>query len=157
MHLHSLSPVADQLMVHKFLHEIPMLKVITAHYILRNNLPYNQKNLSKQLNDFLEEVKVGAWGTMPNINLKESRKAQKLIFGSIEPEFDGILRISLTILLTDNLTRELSFPFNTQADSTGRVVKEMILHGLLCPSDRKAMEKLINESLQQYYSTLENL
>ncbi|KJE96365.1 NRBP protein kinase [Capsaspora owczarzaki ATCC 30864] len=145
-------PNAEELLYHRFLHEVPMLKVMAAHYILRTNVPYSPKQLPKQLNDFLREVADGAWGTLANINLKESRRALNLLHGIAEPEGEGMIRLGVSIVMPENMTRELVFLYSLQKDKPSSVAREMVGQGLLCRADAKAMERHLHESLVRYHA-----
>eukprot|EP01135_Chromosphaera_perkinsii_P002686 Nk52_evm54s226 gene=Nk52_evmTU54s226 len=60
-------PSADDLLFHTFFFEVPLLKVMVAHYIIRNKSKFKFDDVSEEMRLFLKEVRDGAWGTLVNV------------------------------------------------------------------------------------------
>eukprot|EP00128_Syssomonas_multiformis_P003811 Colp12_sorted_trinity150504_noHs@22886 len=71
-------PSADALLFHPFLFEVPPLKVMVAHYILREDIDTDGAGLSAELEQFLHEVGDGVWGTLANVKLKSRTLAPRV-------------------------------------------------------------------------------
>eukprot|EP01137_Pigoraptor_chileana_P033385 Opistho-2@24157 len=152
-------PAAAELLFHQFFNEVPALKVMSAHSILRHGLDADPlAKIPSEIQEFLDEVRVGAWGTLANVKLTERRSMSGSPKCEVASESDGVLQIVTTVLLPGGLqatsdvvlSREMTFNYRTDKDTPERAAQDMAVEGLVCVADIALVVDALTDALARH-------
>eukprot|EP00123_Amoebidium_parasiticum_P005006 comp16255_c0_seq1/m.13983 comp16255_c0_seq1/g.13983 ORF comp16255_c0_seq1/g.13983 comp16255_c0_seq1/m.13983 type:complete len:464 (-) comp16255_c0_seq1:275-1666(-) len=154
-------PTAKDLLAHRFLFEVPPLKVFAAHFILRNNLLtkcQEDKRLSADDLNFLQEVESGAWGSLANVRLlpepekrRTAEQSSKYVFfsqGKAVGNKKPPLKLNIIMVLSDGLRRCVTCDYDASSDTPGGIVEELIYEGLMSAADRELWTRELENNLK---------
>ena len=72
-------PPASQLIEHMIMQEVPPLRVMVAHFILRTGIKYDVLDrMKKESRQFIEDVRFGVYGFLGNVKFTERRRIKNL-------------------------------------------------------------------------------
>eukprot|EP01134_Creolimax_fragrantissima_P003893 CFRG3893T1 len=147
-------PTAKELLCHRFLFEVPPLKVFAAHYILKSDILHNMALKQWSVGDdkltFLQDVDSGTWGFLANVRLRETRRlnpGSQYLFMGKNKERGDVPELMMLMVLSDGMRRQIQTDYNAETDTPESLAYELVQEGLLCDDERARWQGLIEKAL----------